>query len=64
MKFLVLTFKLSKEQSEFLGMLSIGCGVLSLCGRVFVPLFVVFPRVFIGKGKVSDSFVCSLIKKR
>jgi len=47
MKFLVLTFKLSKEQSEFLGMLSIGCVVLSLCGRVFVPLFVVFPRVFI-----------------
>ena len=45
--------QLSKEQSEFLGMLSVGCAVLSLSGRVFV-----------GKGKVSDSFVSSLMKKQ
>jgi hypothetical protein len=47
-----------------LGMLSVGCAVLSLCGRVFVPLFVVFPRMFVEKGKITDSFVCSLIKKK
>ena len=44
--------QLDKEKSEFLGMLSVGCAVLSLCGRVFV-----------GKGKVTDSFVGSLMKK-
>ncbi len=55
--------QLSNEQSELLGMLSVGCAVLSLCGCVFVPLFVVFPRVFDDKGKVSDSFVFSLMKK-
>ena len=36
--------QLTKEQSEFLGMLSVGCAVLSLSGRVFVPLFVAFPN--------------------
>lgn len=56
--------QLIMEQSEVLGMLSVGCAVLSLCGRVFVPLFVVFPRVFVDKGKVKDSFVCSLMRKQ
>ena len=56
--------QLSKDQCEFLGMLSVGCAVLFLSGRVFVPLFLVFPRVFISKGKVSDSFVSSLMKKQ
>ena len=49
--------QLSKEQSEFLGMLSVGCAVLSLSGRVFVPLFVAFPHVPIYKGKITDSLL-------
>jgi len=52
--------QLSKEQSEFLGMLDVGFAVLCLCGRVFVPMLIVFPRIFVDKGKVSDSFVSSL----
>lgn len=52
--------QLSKEQSEFLGMLSVGCSLLSLSGRVFFPLFVVFPFVSVSKGLVSDFFLSSL----
>ncbi len=56
--------QLSKEQFEFLSMLSVGCAVLSLSGRVFVPLFLVFPRVVVSKGKVSDFVVSSLMKRQ
>jgi len=56
--------QLNKQQSEFLGMLSVGCAVLSLSGRVFFPLFVSFPLVSISKGYVTDSFVSSLMKKQ
>ena len=56
--------QLSKEQSEFLGMLSLGCAVLSLSGRVFVPLLLSVPLVSISKGSVTDSFLLSLIKKK
>ncbi len=48
--------ELSKERSEFSGMLSVGCAVLRLSGRVF--------RVLVDKEKLSDSFVCSLMRKQ
>jgi hypothetical protein len=56
--------QLSKEQSEFLGLLSVGCAVLSLSGRVFVPLFVYFPLVSVSKGKITDSYISSLVNKQ
>lgn len=56
--------QLSKQQSEFLGMLSVGFSVLSLSGRVFVPLLVSFPLVSVSKGMVDDSFVLSLMKRQ
>ena len=56
--------QLNEEQKEYIGMLPVGQGIVSLSGRVFVPLHVSFPLVPILKGRVSDSMLSSLLDKQ
>lgn len=56
--------QLSKEQAEYLGMLSVGFAIFSLSGRVFVPLFVYIPLVKLSKGKVTDYFLFSHLNSK
>ena len=45
---------LTKEESDFIDLLDVGEAIISLKGRVFVPLYVVFPKVELKKGFVKD----------
>lgn len=45
---------LNKEESEYLNLLEVGHAILSLKGRVFVPLHVAFPRIAVRKGAIGD----------
>lgn len=56
--------QLTEEQKEYIGMLPVGQGIVSLSGRVFFPLHVSFPLVPIQKGRVSDSYLSSLLDKQ
>jgi len=46
---------LDREESEYINLLEVGHAILSLKGRVFVPLYVAFPKVYIKKGIIKDS---------
>ena len=46
---------LTKEESEYIDWLEVGQAIVSLKGRVQVPLHVSFPKVEIKKGLVQDS---------
>jgi hypothetical protein len=46
---------LSKEEYEYLNLLEVGHAVVSLKGRVFVPLHVAFPKIAVHKGIIKDS---------
>lgn len=46
---------LEKEESEYLNLLEVGHSIISLKGRVFVPLHVVFPKIEVKKGFVRDA---------
>ncbi len=48
---------LSKEESEYLNLLDVGQAIVTLKGRVFVPLYVVVPWIGIRKGLVGDGEV-------
>ncbi|MBI4454772.1 MAG: ATP-binding protein [Acidobacteria bacterium] len=52
---------LTKEESEFIDWLDVGHAILSLKGRVNVPLHVAFPRVDIRKGFVRDEQIAGHI---
>ena len=45
---------LSAEEAQYLALLDVGSAIVSLKGRVFVPLLVSFPRISLKKGLVSD----------
>lgn len=45
---------LNKEESEYINLLDVGHAIVSMKGRVFVPLHVVFPKVEVRKGLVRD----------
>ena len=46
---------LSKEEYEYLNLLEVGHAIVSLKGRVFVPLHVAFPKVTLQKGVITDT---------
>jgi hypothetical protein len=46
---------LKPEEARYLQLLEVGQAVVSLKGRVFVPLHVAFPRSGVAKGRVSDA---------
>jgi len=46
---------LTEEESDYIDLLDVGEAIVSLKGRVFVPLYVVFPKVELKKGFVKDS---------
>jgi len=48
---------LSREESEYLNLLDVGQAIVTLKGRVFVPLYVVIPLVGVRKGLVGDEDV-------
>ncbi len=45
---------LSKEESEYINLLDVGQAIVTLKGRVFVPLYVVIPKINITKGLIKD----------
>lgn len=45
---------LNKEESEYINLLDVGHAIVSMKGRVFVPLLVKFPFVGVQKGLVTD----------
>lgn len=47
--------QLTEEQREYIGMLPVGQGIVSLSGRFFVPVQVAFPLAPVKKGSVKDS---------
>ena len=54
---------LDKEESEYISLLGVGHAIVSLQGRVFVPLHVAFPKVNVGKGIVTDDEIERLSKE-
>lgn len=46
---------LTKEEADYVNLLDVGQAIVSLKGRVFVPLYVVFPKVDVKKGLIQDS---------
>ena len=54
---------LTKEESEYVELLGVGQAIVSLKGRVFVPLYVVFPKVGVKKGTILDSNVIGVVGK-
>ncbi len=48
---------LSKEESDYINLLDVGQAIVSLKGRVAVPMQVVFPRAGVRKGLIGDSGV-------
>ena len=46
---------LNKEESEYIDLLDVGNAVVSLKGRVKVPLHVRFPRIKLQKGRIQDA---------
>ena len=50
---------LDKEECEYINWLEVGHGIVSLKGRVLVPLHVRFPKIQIHKGLVTDSHLRS-----
>ncbi|MBI2540739.1 MAG: hypothetical protein HYW04_13265 [Deltaproteobacteria bacterium] len=45
---------LTMEESGYVDLLGVGQAIISLKGRTFAPLFVVFPKVVVSKGLVAD----------
>lgn len=45
---------LSKEESGYISLLDVGQAIISLKGRVFVPLHVIIPKIQLEKGRISD----------
>ena len=45
---------LTQEETEYIDWLEVGQGIVNLKSRVLVPLHVLFPRVEVEKGLISD----------
>jgi len=48
---------LTEEERNFIDWLDVGHAIVSLKGRVKVPLHVVFPKVGVKKGTIPDSTI-------
>lgn len=46
---------LDKEEAGYLDLLEVGHAIVSLRGRVFAPLYVMFPKIEVRKGLVTDT---------
>ena len=53
------TLGLTTEESEYLNLLGVGEAIVSLKGRIQVPLHVAFPRVAITKGLLQDTDIAA-----
>ncbi len=51
------------ENSEYIGQLPVGFGIVKMQGRQFEPFLVRFPLFQIGKGKITDDVVVKHMKK-
>jgi len=48
---------LNTEEMKYIDLLNVGQGIIKLKGRVFTPMFVVFPFVPVVKGKITDDIL-------
>ena len=45
---------LTPEEADYIDLLDVGQAIVAMKGRAHAPLLVGFPKVIMGKGKVSD----------
>ena len=50
---------LTKEEVDFISLLDVGHAIVSLKGRINLPLYVVFPKVEVKKGLIEDDGIPS-----
>jgi len=48
---------LDEEEQQYVNLLDVGHAIVSLKGRIHVPLHIQFPRIQIVKGKIRDSML-------